>query len=91
MNADPYSHLNHYQTPHHQQYVNADRHHLDPLANSLQRGFPGAYDTRRTDYSAVNRPDVLIPPRGPHDLHDTSSSLLALPNSNGLGLEDQVR
>ena len=100
VNADPYSHLNHYNTPHHQQYVSAatDRHHLlaanDPLANSVavQRGFPGAYDTRRTDYGPVSRPDVLIPPRGPHDLHDTG--LLGLQAGTGMtGLEDtsQVR
>ena len=93
VNPDPYS-INHYQTPHHhhQGYgVNpTDRHHLlggnDPLSNSLApRGFPSSYDTRRPDYG-INRPEVLIAPRGPHELHDPS--LLGI-QSHGLGsLED---
>ncbi|KAK2155947.1 hypothetical protein LSH36_226g04018 [Paralvinella palmiformis] len=90
MNPEPYAHLNHYNAPHHQQYVNpTDRHHLltnDPLTNSLQRGFPG-YDTRRPEYMpSVSRPDVLIPPRGPHDLHD--STLLGIPATGISSIED---
>lgn len=94
VNPDPYAHLNHYNTGHHQQYVNPhDRQQIlgssaDPLANSIHRGFPSAYDTRRTDYGSVNRPEVLIPPRGPHDLHD-SSGLLSLPGGGLSVLDDQ--
>ena len=92
VNPDPYAHLNHYNTGYHQQHVNPhDRQQLlggggDPLSNSIHRGFPSAYDSRRTDYGSVNRPEVLIPPRGPHDLHDTS--LLALPSSGLSVLDD---
>ncbi len=86
VNPDPYAHLNHY-NQHHNQYMNtSDRHHLlsgnDPLSNSIQRGF--TYDSRR-DYG-INRPDpVLIPPRGPHDLHE---SMLSLQGNTGLDLGD---
>lgn len=94
VNADPYAHLNHYGTPtsHHQQYCNpSDRHPLlgnDPLSNSIQRSFPSAYDTRRPgDYGpAVSRPDVLIPPRGPHDLHE--ASLLGLQGTTLTPMDD---
>ena len=92
VNPDPYSHINHYNTPHHQGYgVNpTDRHHLlggnDPISNSLApRGFPTSYDTRRPGDYGINRPEVLIAPRGPHELHDPS--LLGL-QSHGLGLDD---
>ena len=95
VNPDPYAHLNHYNPPHHQQYVNhSDRHHLlgnDPL-NPIQRGFPNPYDTSRTrDYeTAVTRPDLLMPPRGPHDLHNPA--LLGLNSSTGLpNMEAEVR
>lgn len=87
VNPDPYSHINHYNTPHQGYGMNpTDRHHLltgnDPLSNSLApRGFP-TYDTRRPDYG-INRPEVLITPR--HDLHDTS--LLGI-QGHGLGSLD---
>jgi transcription factor AP-2 alpha/beta len=95
VNPDPYAHLNHYgqaaaAAAHHQQAygVNTDRHHLlgqDPLGNGgLPRAFPG-YDTRRSEYDPVPRPDVLIPSRGPHDLHNP----LLLQGSTGIpGLDD---
>ena len=95
MHPEPYPHLNHQYTPQHHQYVNhTDRHLLgtDPLSNSLQRGFPGAYDSRRSDYMpTVSRPEVLIPSRGHHDLHDTG--LLGLQGTGGLSgsEEPQVR
>ena len=95
VNPDPYSHLaNAYnpQYPQHHAAVNhSDRHQLalgghDPLANPISRGFPGAYDSRRTEYPmGPGRGDVLIPPRGPHDLHPDASLLGLQP---GMGLED---
>ena len=100
VNPDPYTaHLNHYghaaaaaaQAQQHQAYsaVDTQRHHLlgqDPLGNGgLPRAFPG-YDTRRSEYDTVPRPsDVLIPSRGPHDLHNP----LLLQGTTGIpGLDD---
>jgi hypothetical protein len=87
INQDPYSHLNHYAGPHHQHnYGVNERHHL--LSNT---GFPSAYDSARTDYMhrtsgpVSSRPDVLgLPPRGPHDLQDSTGLLL----QSGTGLMD---
>jgi len=87
VNPDPYLALNHYSTPHHQQYVTpTERHHI--LANdALQRSFANAYDSRRSEYAPVSRPDVLMPPRGPHDLpHE--SPYLGMPGSGITGIED---
>ena len=101
--SDPYSHLNHYNTSHVQPYPNTDRHHLlsaaDSLASSLHRGAGGAggfgaaapYDARRSssDYiPTVTRPNVLIPTRGGHELHDTSSLFGLPPGNTTIGLED---
>lgn len=85
VNTDPYLALNPYQ-PHHQQYVTqSERHHI--LATDvLQRSFANAYDSRRSDYAPVSRPDVLMPPRGPHDLHE--SPYLGMPGGGLTGIED---
>ena len=89
MNPDPYAHLGHYNTQHHQQQINYERHHLfgnDPL-NSFNRGLSGPYDARRDYDVSVSRPDVLMAPRAPHELH--SGALLGIGAPQGLtGLEE---
>ncbi len=92
LHQDPYGiHANPYaNSQHHQPYgVNhADRHHIlanDPL-NSMSRGFPSAYDSRRHDYASVVRPEGLIPSRT-NDLHE--SGILNIPHGP-MQMEDQV-
>ena len=90
VNTDPYAHLNHYNSAHHQQYTSvshAERHHLfpsDPLSSFPRHLAAAQYDARREYDVSVSRPDVFAAPRGPHDIHN--SALLGLSGTpQGLG------
>ncbi|XP_064624824.1 transcription factor AP-2-epsilon-like isoform X3 [Lineus longissimus] len=90
VNADPYSHLNSFhQGPQHQyhQLHTPDRNVLRHRDDALNM-HPGltSYDSRRTDYGAVRRPDVLMH-TGHHGL-DQDSSLLSLHGSTGVSMEN---
>ncbi|XP_074640326.1 transcription factor AP-2-epsilon-like [Tubulanus polymorphus] len=89
VNADPYSHLNTFhQGPqqHYHQLHPPERNvlrHRDDLHN-MHPGLSG-YDSRRSDYGAVRRPDVLMH-TGHHGL-DQETSLLSL-HGTGVSIED---
>ena len=89
VNADPYSHLNSFQGPqqHYHQLHPPERPlkypRDDPL--NMHPGLPGAYDSRRSDYGAVRRPDVLM--HSGHGL-DQDTSILSLHGSTGVSMEN---
>ncbi|XP_041357257.1 transcription factor AP-2-epsilon-like isoform X2 [Gigantopelta aegis] len=94
VNADPYSHLNSFQTPQH--HYNHQLHHTDRNVlrhredgiHNMHPGLPGAYDSRRTDYGQIRRPDVLMH-GGPHGLTlEQDPSLLSLHGGGGLQVLD---
>ncbi|KAK6188373.1 hypothetical protein SNE40_004557 [Patella caerulea] len=94
VSADPYAHLNSFhQAPqhHYNQLHSSDRNvlrHRDDIHN-MHHGFPGMYDTRRTDYSGVRRPEVFM--HGGHPgltLGEQDPSLLGLHHGNPLSAID---
>lgn len=94
--TDPYTHLNSFhqgaQQHYHQLHPperNVLRHREDALHN-MSSALPGAYDSRRTDYSGVRRPEVLMH-GGHHGLGITEQDPSLLPLHTGgaiSGLED---
>ncbi|XP_052825406.1 transcription factor AP-2-beta [Octopus bimaculoides] len=94
--TDPYTHLNSFhqgaQQHYHQLHPperNVLRHREDALHN-MSSALPAAYESRRTDYSGVRRPEVLMH-GGHHGLGITEQDPSLLPLHAGgtiSGLED---
>ncbi|ESO92446.1 hypothetical protein LOTGIDRAFT_121066, partial [Lottia gigantea] len=92
VNADPYAHLNSFQQPqhHYNQLHSTDRNvlrHRDDLHN-MHHGFPGMYDSRRTDYGGVRRPEVFMHGGHPGLTLEQDPSLLGLHHGNPLSSID---